>query len=39
MKFVFFSFKESLFALNQADNLLSSELSEAAKSTGSLRHK
>ena len=31
IKFVFFWFKESLFALNQVDNLLSSELSEAAR--------
>ena len=31
IKFVFFRFKESLLALNQADNLLSSELSEAAR--------
>ena len=29
IKFVSFRFKESLLALNQADNLLSSELSEA----------
>ena len=35
IKFVFFRFKESLFALNQFDNLLSSELSEAARYTGS----
>ena len=31
IKFVFFRFKESSFALNQVDNLLSSELSEAAR--------
>ena len=31
VKFVFFRFKESLLSLNQADNLLSSELREAAR--------
>ena len=31
IKFVYIRFKESLFALNQVDNLLSSELSEAAR--------
>ena len=28
IKFVFFRFRESLFVLNQADNLLSSELTD-----------